>query len=88
MWTCAVPVITLELTNSAVSVWTGRGLIRAISTVPLSITFPPDRNAPTKREQCFVEEASLQIKQTKKNILSRHKTQSCLSLFLETGKTP
>lgn len=54
VWTRAVAIIALKLAKPAVASWTGRGLVRAISAVPLTITFPPDRNASIKTEKGHV----------------------------------
>lgn len=46
--TGAVSVIALKLAKPAVSDWAGRGFVWAISAVPLTVTFPPNRDAPIK----------------------------------------
>lgn len=49
--TGAVAVVALELSEPAVASRAGGGLVRAVSAVPLAVTFPPDRNASVEGER-------------------------------------
>lgn len=42
--TGAVAVIALKLSEPAVACGAGRGFVRAVSAVTLTVTLPPDRN--------------------------------------------
>lgn len=47
----AVSIITLELAQSAMPDGTRGGFIRAVSTVPLTITLPPNRDTALERDK-------------------------------------
>lgn len=47
----AVSITALKLAEPAVASWAGWGLIWAVSAVPLTVTFPPDRNTSIEVEE-------------------------------------
>lgn len=61
MGTCAIVVIALELPNMTVSVGACGWFIRAIPTISLPITFPPDRDAPRNETIILVRQWHLSV---------------------------